>query len=106
MEYMLTRWGVQYWVVYIWHGHKRLVLWVLVTTEVQCQANAQHWPQGLMSVQHPNLLALHDAPALDCPMRQELVIHRSLIGAALKGHFVLGEGEVILVLPENHRTLG
>lgn len=78
--------------VYTEHEHKRLVLWVLVTAEVQGQVDAQHWPGGSASA----LPALPMPQPQPAPMRQELVIDGSL----------LDEGKVVLVLPETYGTLG
>lgn len=79
------------------------MLWVLVVSKVQCLSNTQHWPEGPINVQHPNLLALLDDLALLCPHE---AIHRSLTGIPPKGPFVLSEVDAVLVLPETPRTLG
>lgn len=76
-------------VVYIWHGHKKLC--VLVTAEVQCQANVQHWPEGPINIHRPHRLSLLDAPATTCP--REAKSGNSCHSRALpREPFVLVEG--------------
>lgn len=99
MEYMVIKWGMQFWgwCIYIWHGHKKLC--VLVAVEVQCQANVQHWPEGPINIQHSHRLSLLDAPATTCP--HEAKSGNSRHSRALpKEPFVLDEGEGVLVLSD------
>ena len=74
----------------MWLGHKRLVLWVLVTAEVQCQANAQRCPEGLINVQHPYLLALVGAPAPACPHEARTSDSQVTYRCSTKGAFCVG----------------
>lgn len=66
------------------------MLWVLVTAEFQYQANAQHWPGGPLTVQHPNVLALLDALAAACPLEARSDISQVINGCSAKGVFGVG----------------
>lgn len=69
---------------------QKAVLWVLVTAEVQCQANTRYWPGGRIKVQHPKLLAPLHAPAPACPHEARSGNSQVINRCSVTGAFYVG----------------